>query len=114
MTVTADRPEVGEQPPEPNKSDKSSKSKTATTEGGKMSVYEHLTELRNRIIVCIAAVLVGTIVAWFLYDYAARFMLEPYHSFLRHHHARNISKGNLVTSGPLDGFTTRLKISVYG
>lgn len=83
-------------------------------EAGEMTIFEHLAELRMRLIVCIVAVVVTTIVAWFLYPFGIRFMLAPYRAFLASHHARNISGGNLVTSGPLEGFATRLKISVYG
>jgi sec-independent protein translocase protein TatC len=31
-----------------------------------------------------------------------------------HHPSKDITRGNLVTVGPLEGFTTRLKVSVYG
>lgn len=81
---------------------------------GKMTLFEHLAELRRRLIISILAVAVGALVAWFFYDDAIRFMLHPYHDFLAHHRAKDISRGNLVTTGPLEGFTTRLKVSVYG
>jgi sec-independent protein translocase protein TatC len=81
---------------------------------GTMTLFEHLAELRMRILVAALAVAAGTIIAWFFYDQAIQFMLRPYHDFLVHHKAKDISNGNLVTSGPLEGFTTRLKISVYG
>ncbi|MDQ6784672.1 MAG: twin-arginine translocase subunit TatC [Actinomycetota bacterium] len=80
----------------------------------KMTLTEHLSELRNRLVVCIVAVVVMTAVSWFLYNHAVDFMLTPYHDFLRHHLSKDISKGQLVTNGPLEGFTTRLKISAYG
>jgi sec-independent protein translocase protein TatC len=83
-------------------------------EQGRMTLVEHLTELRQRLIVSVLAIGVGTVVAWFVYDDAIHFMLEPYHNFLVHHHAKNISNGNLVITSPLEGFTTRLKVSVYG
>ena len=78
-----------------------------------MTLFEHLAELRRRLIVAFAAIAVGTVVAWFFYNDAIRFMLHPYHAFLAHHRAKDVSNGNLVTSGPLEGFTTRLKVSVY-
>jgi sec-independent protein translocase protein TatC len=81
---------------------------------GQMTLFEHLSELRKRLIISILAVAIGTLVAWFLYDDILRFMTQPYHEFLRHHHNKNITEGNLVTSGPLEGFTTRLKVSIYG
>jgi sec-independent protein translocase protein TatC len=81
---------------------------------GKMTLFEHLSELRRRLIISFIAIAVGTTIAWFFYDDAIRFMLHPYHDFLAHHHQKNISNGNLVTTGPLEGFTTRLKVSAYG
>jgi sec-independent protein translocase protein TatC len=88
--------------------------KRSDGELGKMTLFEHLAELRQRLIISIAAIALGTLVAWFFYDDAIRFMLHPYHSFLAHHRSKDISNGNLVTNGPLEGFTTRLKVSAYG
>lgn len=81
---------------------------------GTMTLFEHLAELRNRLIISIVAVVAGTIVVWFFYDSVIRFMLHPYHAFVTAHPAKDISKGQLVTTGPLEGFTTRLKVCVYG
>jgi sec-independent protein translocase protein TatC len=80
---------------------------------GKMTLFEHLAELRKRLIVCILAVVVGTAIAWFFYDPIVRFMTHPYHAFVLHHPSKDITRGNLVTLGPLEGFTTRLKVSAY-
>lgn len=79
-----------------------------------MTLFEHLAELRNRLIICLAAVVAGMIVVWFLYNPVIHFMLEPYQQYLAHHQAKDITKGQLVTSGPLEGFTTRLKVCGYG
>jgi sec-independent protein translocase protein TatC len=86
----------------------------SSPEAGTMTLFEHLAELRNRLIVAIIAVAVGATISWFFYNSTIRFMLEPYHTFLVHHKSQDISKGNLVTSGPLEGFTTRLKVCAYG
>jgi sec-independent protein translocase protein TatC len=79
-----------------------------------MTLYEHLAELRTRLIVSIVAVILTTVLAWFFYDTAIRFMTHPYCDFVRHHKSKSISGCNLVTNGPLEGFTTRLKVSAYG
>ena len=81
---------------------------------GKMTLFEHLAELRRRLIISFAAIALGTLIAWFFYDDGIRFMLHPYHTFLLHHRAKDVSNGNLVTNGPLEGFTTRLKVCAYG
>jgi sec-independent protein translocase protein TatC len=80
---------------------------------GRMTLFEHLAELRKRLIICILAVALGTVVAWFFYDAIVRFMTRPYHAFLLQHPSKDITRGNLVTNGPLEGFTTRLKVSAY-
>ncbi len=83
-------------------------------EQAKMTLFEHLAELRKRLLICVAAVAIGTVVAWFFYDDAIRFMAHPYRVFLVHHHAKDITGGDLVTNGPLEGVTTRLKVCTYG
>jgi sec-independent protein translocase protein TatC len=80
---------------------------------GEMSWLEHLSELRKRLLICITALLLASVAAWFLYNDLIAFMVAPYHNFLRHHPSKDISLGNLVTTGPLEGFTTKLKVSAY-
>jgi sec-independent protein translocase protein TatC len=81
---------------------------------GTMTLVEHLSELRLRVVVSVVAVVAGGVVVWFLYDPIIRFMLHPYHQYLAAHPAKDISHGSLVTSGPLEGLTTRLKVCAYG
>lgn len=81
---------------------------------GTMSLFEHLAELRNRVIISLVAIVAGAVVVWFFYDPIIRFMLHPYHAFVTAHPSKDISKGQLVTTGPLEGFTTRLKVCIYG
>lgn len=78
-----------------------------------MTLTEHLTELRRRLIVSVAALTVATVAAWFFYGHAVSFMIAPYRDFVLHHPQKDISGGNLVTTAPLEGFTTRLTISAY-
>jgi len=85
----------------------------ADAETGRMTLFEHLAELRRRLVISILAVAVGAIVAWCFYNRVLHFMLEPYANFVRHHPGDDLTKGQLVTSGPLEGLTTRLKVSTY-
>ncbi len=80
---------------------------------GAMTLAEHLGELRRRLVVAIIAVVVAGIAAWFLYNPILHFMIEPYRAYARHHPTRDITHGLLITNGPLEGFTTRLKVSGY-
>lgn len=79
-----------------------------------MTLWEHLTELRNRILVCVVALIVMTIVAWFFYNPAIDFMKHPYCHYLATHPDKRLVGCRFVTSGPMDGFLIRLKVSVYG
>lgn len=80
---------------------------------GTMTLFEHLAELRNRVIISLVAVIAGMVVIWFLYNPIISFMLEPYRAFAAHHPGKSITS-NLVTTSPLEGFTTRLKVCGYG
>jgi sec-independent protein translocase protein TatC len=78
---------------------------------GRMTLFEHLAELRRRIIICAVAITVTTIVGWFLYNPILHFMVEPYRAYAIKHNT--LSKGKLVQLGVAEGFTTRLKVSTY-
>lgn len=78
-----------------------------------MTWLEHLGELRRRVLIGLAALAAGTIVGWFFYDHLLQFMVSPYSHYLAHHPAKDVSRGALVTTAPLEGFTTRLKVSGY-
>lgn len=83
-------------------------------EPGTMTVFEHLAELRNRLLVCVAAVVVTTVIAFFFYDRAISFMRSPYCHYIAVHKSKSGLGCSLYITGPLEGFTTRLKISLYG
>jgi sec-independent protein translocase protein TatC len=80
---------------------------------GELTWVEHLTELRRRLVTCLAALVLAGIAAWFWYDHLLHFMIGPYQSYLARHPSKDVSRGNLVVTGPLEGFTTRLKVSAY-
>ena len=74
---------------------------------GSMSLVEHLTELRTRLFISCAAIAVGAVIAFCLYNRILSFLIHPY---------CEIKKGNckLYVQSPLDGIATRLKIAGYG
>jgi sec-independent protein translocase protein TatC len=82
---------------------------------GRMSVIEHLRELRRRLIVIVIIVCAGAIVAWIFYNPILDFLKHPYCSVPYTHRLGGVKgDGNsckLLFYGPLDGFTTKLKIS---
>jgi sec-independent protein translocase protein TatC len=81
----------------------------ATAEnGGRMTVVEHLTELRRRIIISIIAVTLAAIVCFIFSESIIRFFVKYYTD------ATKGEKHALIFLGPLDAFLTRIKIATYG
>lgn len=73
-----------------------------------MTVIEHLTELRRRIIISIIAVVgAAAFCYWFAPD-IIRFFLEYYKD------ATDGKNDAFIFTGPLDAFATRLKVATYG
>jgi sec-independent protein translocase protein TatC len=78
-----------------------------------MTLVEHLGELRKRLIVCILAVVIGTFLGFFLYNAVIHFISNPYRDFAHRHPNQVVANGQLVVNGPLEGFSTRLKVAAY-
>ncbi len=79
-------------------------------DAGRMTIWEHLTELRDRVIKVAAAVALGTVVAWFFYEQLLDFLLRPYCT-LRLAEQQDCS---LFVTEPLQAFSLRIEVSVYG
>ena len=71
-----------------------------------MPLVEHLAELRRRIIIAAIAITVGGIVAFCFYNRILRVLIGPYKDIT--------GNDKLLITDPLEGFTTRLKISAFG
>lgn len=80
-------------------------------EGGRMTLAEHLTELRRRVLICAVALTVASIAGWFVYNPVLHFLTIPYRSYYIHH--KGMITSALVVTSPVEGFTTRLKVSMY-
>ncbi|MBV8981291.1 MAG: twin-arginine translocase subunit TatC [Acidimicrobiia bacterium] len=78
----------------------------AVAERGRMTLVDHLGELRRRVLIAALAVAIGGVVAFFLYNQILGFLVHPY-SQITHHRA-------LIVTDPLEGFATRLKITAFG
>jgi sec-independent protein translocase protein TatC len=81
---------------------------------GRMTLVEHLTELRRRIVICVIAVAIGAIVAFVLYPQILSFLSRPYEELTRG--TRNCPPDGckLANTDPLSPFAVRLKIATYG
>ena len=73
-----------------------------------MSMLDHLAELRNRIFISLAAVVVGAVVAYYFSAEIIDFLVTYYKEAAKNPHAR------LNNLSPVDGFVIRLKVATYG
>src|SRR4051794_1600640 len=78
-----------------------------------MTLVEHLGELRSRLIKSLLAVTVGALVMFLFYDPILTFLAQPYFDVCKAHPEFGCQDKFLIT-GPLDGFSTRVKVSGYG
>ena len=76
-----------------------------------MTLVEHLTELRRRVIICVLAVAVGMIVAFIAYEWIFDILIHPYRDIAND--ANSITGGDLLLTDPLEGFGVRMKTSAY-
>ncbi|HZX53382.1 MAG TPA: twin-arginine translocase subunit TatC, partial [Ilumatobacteraceae bacterium] len=76
---------------------------------GRMTLMEHMVELRRRLIVSITAICLAGVVGWFLYPWVSDFLLHPYQSIA----SKSIAGGNLIATSPVEGFAVRIRITMY-
>ena len=88
------------------------KTKVATPED-RMTLVEHLAELRTRIIRALLAVVLGVILVLTFYNTVLEFLREPYERLCADRPDLTCDAG-LQFISPLEGFSTRLSISTYG
>ncbi|HVV77375.1 MAG TPA: twin-arginine translocase subunit TatC [Mycobacteriales bacterium] len=79
---------------------------------GRMSLEQHLRELRYRACVSIAAVVLATIVAYVFHHVLMRGLTHPYCALPDHYRLVH-DRCSLVVTGVLDAFTVTLKLSLY-
>jgi sec-independent protein translocase protein TatC len=78
---------------------------------GRMTLVEHLTELRSRLFRSVVAIALGAVVGFVLYDRILEFLISPYCDVLA---ARDPDREcRLVVLAPLDGFSVRVKLAGY-
>jgi sec-independent protein translocase protein TatC len=72
-----------------------------------MTLVEHLTELRSRVLVCVVVFLVTGTVAFIVYPWILSFLQHPYCEV-------SPRRCGFYVTGPLDGLSLRIKIAAYG
>ena len=82
-----------------------------------MGFWDHVSELRNRLILSVVAIGVGMAVGLFVYDWLLETVfLPPYCRVLEARDAPASVLGDscsLIITSPLEGFRTRIKVSAY-
>jgi sec-independent protein translocase protein TatC len=86
--------------------------KAAATDGA-MSVFEHLAELRMRIVRSLLAVGIGAALILIFYDFVLGVLIAPYERTCSLHPEFNCD-GSLYALGPVEGLSARMRISGYG
>ena len=82
--------------------------RTRTSPDGRMTVVEHLAELRRRLIISLAAIAVGGVICFVFAPQIINFLIQFYKD------STADTPNKLIFTGPLDAFATRLKIATYG
>jgi sec-independent protein translocase protein TatC len=80
---------------------------------GQMTLVEHLTELRRRIVICAIAVVLGAIVGFLIYGRILHVLAHPYAEVTRNRGICGKKGCDLVATDPLAPFIVRLKVSTY-
>jgi sec-independent protein translocase protein TatC len=83
------------------------------SDDSRMSLIDHLTELRDRLIKIVLAVVIGMVIAFLLYDWLFDFLLHPYRD-VASENGLSLSEGDLLATDPLEGFGVRMKLAGYG
>ena len=84
-------------------------------EGARMTIWEHLGELRRRLTVIIVGLLVATCVLYFFAPYLILFVIQPISEWLSSTPVTSTEELNQVLNvlTPLGGFTLRFKVSLF-
>ncbi|HEX9683676.1 MAG TPA: twin-arginine translocase subunit TatC [Acidimicrobiales bacterium] len=89
----------------------------AASPAGEMGIFEHLAELRDRIIKSVLAIAAGAVVAFVLYPQIIDILVSPYREICRDATAAlqpGQCDGRLIVTDPLEGFRVRMQIAGYG
>jgi sec-independent protein translocase protein TatC len=85
-------------------------------EKNRMSLLDHLQELRKRLLISFLAVCLGGIACWFLYDFILELLLDPYCQIKNTSDPGPIfgTGCELLVTDPLEPFSVRLTVAGYG
>jgi len=87
------------------------RSKRRANPEGRMPLFDHLRELRNRVVKVAIAILAGAIIGWVFYDQIWNFLQRPYCQAVGFCKL-NVSGHSLIYIGVMDGFYLHLKVGI--
>ena len=73
-----------------------------------MSLTQHLSELRGRVIYCLIFYAIGFGVCWYFNSEILKWITDPISPYLKH------SSGQLIFTAPMDEFLARIKVGLFG
>src|SRR4051794_31393333 len=79
----------------------------------RMTLRDHLAELRVRVVRSALAISLGVIVIMAFYNQVLDFLTQPYRNLCARR-GLEFCNGDLFALGPLEGFSSRISISLYG
>jgi sec-independent protein translocase protein TatC len=75
------------------------------SDDGRMTIWEHLAELRSRIMKVLVAIALAAVIGWISFPYVLEFLQRPYCDIQ--------PNCDLLALDPLEPFMVRLKVSAY-
>ena len=84
----------------------------ALPDDARMSLIEHLAELRDRLIKVAIALVIGMLISFLLYDWIFGILIAPYEDIANE--TTSLTGGRLLQIDPLEGFGIRMKLALYG
>lgn len=84
---------------------------TGAFERGRMTLIEHLEELRSRLIKIVLAFVIASIGAWFFYDQIVGRLIAPLRDLPEA--SQIIQEGKLIVTAPQEAFFVRLKVTAF-
>jgi sec-independent protein translocase protein TatC len=86
----------------------------AANDEARMSLMEHLRELRDRLIKVAIAIGVGMVISFLLYNRLFHWLLGPYRAVADDHNTVSGDQAKLLLTDPLGGFGIRMRMAAYG
>jgi sec-independent protein translocase protein TatC len=74
---------------------------------GRMTIWEHLAELRTRLIRCAIAIMVGMVIGFIIYPYLLEFLKIPYGNLT------HVEDPKFLITDPIEPLAIRIKIAAY-